>query len=147
MSECTCTRTEVRERTIRGGSVQHVRQCLDCGEAVGGAVKQTGPVPKFDEGMRARLVQGHITAREDKRAADKLAWSAAYAQYLESPEWANLRSRVLSRDGNLCQGCLDKPATEVHHLSYANVGKEFAFELLSLCSACHTRFHEQGEKE
>lgn len=64
-----------------------------------------------------------------------------YRQYLESADWATMRNRVLERDKHLCQGCLRERATQVHHLSYKNLRREFAFELISVCDTCHERIH------
>ncbi len=68
---------------------------------------------------------------------------ARYQAYLASEKWGIIRRRVLDRDKGLCQGCLQDKATEVHHRTYQNLFDEFAFELISLCSACHERLHRQ----
>jgi hypothetical protein len=47
----------------------------------------------------------------------------------------------MKRENGVCQGCLTNQAEEVHHLSYAHVRNEFAFELVALCHACHRRYH------
>lgn len=67
--------------------------------------------------------------------------SQEYLQYLQSPSWEVLRAKVLMRDKYLCQSCLTGRATQVHHLSYANLFNEFAWELTSVCEACHARLH------
>ena len=33
--------------------------------------------------------------------------------------------------------------TQCHHLTYENVGEEFLFELVALCSDCHERLHQK----
>lgn len=149
LDECPCTRTEVRERTIRGGSQQWVRQCLDCGQPVGNPVKAVQDCTIFDNELieqyrdeRAQIRQQAVDEERAKR------WSL-YKEYIDSDAWKLLRSRVLKRDGGQCQGCLDAPATEVHHTTYKNFGFEFAFELVSLCRPCHQRMHQyrQGESD
>ncbi len=65
----------------------------------------------------------------------------SYQDYLRSEQWQQLRLKVLKRDGFRCQGCLAARATQVHHRSYGNVRREFCFELISLCDACHARLH------
>jgi hypothetical protein len=40
-----------------------------------------------------------------------------YERHLVSPEWRALRDLILWRNGRLCQGCLSRQATEVHHKS------------------------------
>lgn len=68
-----------------------------------------------------------------------------YRQYLKSDTWAELRRRVLERDKHLCQGCLKNRATQVHHRTYQNLGREFAFELEAVCESCHERIHGPTE--
>lgn len=143
--QCEHPRTEIRARTIRGGSVQYVRQCLDCGEPLGNPLKQTGKAPAFDEELRNSWDERRKAMRESAKAETTQAWWDYYHVYMKSPEWFTLREKVLKRDGYLCRGCLEEKATQVHHASYRNFGKEFAFELVSLCHACHDRFHEDGE--
>lgn len=74
--------------------------------------------------------------------ADK-DWPQLYADYLRSQEWADRRARVMERAGYRCEGCRDRNATEVHHLSYDNVTREFLFELVALCGECHERIHTE----
>lgn len=68
-------------------------------------------------------------------------WPELYADYLKSQEWADRRERVLRRAGYRCEGCQDRPANEVHHLTYDHWGNEFLFELVAMCGECHSRWH------
>lgn len=68
---------------------------------------------------------------------------ALYADYLKSDEWAARREKVMQRAGGICEGCRQRPATEVHHLSYEHVTQEFLFELVAMCGGCHARWHGQ----
>ena len=34
---------------------------------------------------------------------------------------------------------MERPATQVHHKHYENLGEEFMFDLLALCEPCHVR--------
>lgn len=144
--QCEHPRTELRARTIRGGSVQHVHQCLDCGEPVGNPQRQTGTAPAFDEVMRSTWEQRRTQMREQTKAQESERWWIFYRQYMSSPEWFALRDKVLARDNHLCRGCLESRATEVHHASYRHIGQEFAFELVSLCRPCHERWHAGDEE-
>jgi orotate phosphoribosyltransferase len=65
-----------------------------------------------------------------------------YKNYLLCPEWEKKRKFIIQRDKN-CQGCLDAPIHEVHHLTYKNVGNELMFELVGLCRECHSRCHQE----
>lgn len=57
--------------------------------------------------------------------------------YLQTEDWRKRRALVLKRDNYLCQSCLDKKATEVHHKSYRYWKNEPLFELVSVCNECH----------
>lgn len=145
--ECEHQRSEVRERKIRGGSVQHVRQCLDCGEPLGNPLKQNGSAKPFDEGLRERYQEWRQSVRETAKQRESEAWWAHYREYMASPQWLSRREKVLQRDGRICRGCLTNEATEVHHLTYENFGAEFAFQLMSLCRPCHKRYHAEQDGE
>lgn len=142
---CRCERTEVRKRCIRGGSVQYVRQCIDCGEPVGSPVKQAGSVPPFDEELKRIDTKRRADIREAASKAKSAEWWGFYRDYMASDEWKALRLKVLARDKGMCQGCITAPASQVHHQTYRNFGHEFAFELISLCTPCHERYHADGD--
>lgn len=58
--------------------------------------------------------------------------------YLQTEDWRKRRELVLKRDNFLCQSCLDKKATQVHHTSYRYWKNEPLFDLVSVCDECHT---------
>lgn len=64
-----------------------------------------------------------------------------YSSYLQTEEWRNLRHKVLNRDNFVCQSCLIKKATQVHHLTYERIYSECAFDLVSICEECHGKIH------
>ncbi len=68
-----------------------------------------------------------------------------HTAYLKTDKWAMLRSKILERDGGICQGCLEKKAVQVHHITYENIGNEFCFELISLCDECHERVYSEDK--
>ena len=64
-------------------------------------------------------------------------------KYLKSKAWAETRQEFFKQVGRLC--ICGKQATQVHHKTYKNIGKENLLTDLSvLCSDCHQRFHKQG---
>src|SRR5690606_20125963 len=69
-------------------------------------------------------------------------FETAYNAYLNSPFWQAKRKLILERDNFLCQFCNAAKATQVHHLSYDNLGNECDFELLSVCYPCHQIIHD-----
>jgi 5-methylcytosine-specific restriction endonuclease McrA len=66
---------------------------------------------------------------------------AQYKAYLQSREWRERRRLVLNRARGLCERCRRAQATQVHHLTYDHVGKEFLRELIAVCRNCHKRYH------
>lgn len=137
--ECRHERAELRRWTLKNGAVHYVKQCLLCGEKVGSAVPHhlvRGTVADFDAALREDD-QAAWDRFYELRRAEFWRW---YEQYLEGPEWRALRAKALERDRGICQGC-GAHASQVHHLTYANVGAEFLFELIAICRACHERLH------
>ena len=63
-----------------------------------------------------------------------------YKEYLDSPAWEVKRDDVIERDGGQC--VCGTQATEVHHKTYNNIGKEPLSDLVALCKECHERVHE-----
>ena len=66
-----------------------------------------------------------------------------YSRYLRSPEWKELRSRILALAKWRCHEC-GAYATEVHHLTYVNVGNESEEDLQALCRRCHQHVHHDA---
>lgn len=153
LPECAHPYIELRKKTCRDGSFHVRRQCPDCGFTESKAVSLAGinlkALPELDEEHKERYTserqerrsQAYNTAK-DKNRSD---WFKLYDTYLKSPEWKARRALVLQRDHHRCQGCLNATATQVHHLTYGNVGEELLFQLTSLCGPCHDRLHEKEE--
>lgn len=65
-----------------------------------------------------------------------------YREYLKSEKWEAKRRMVMTRDRNLCQGCLTAEATQVHHKTYDRVFDEPLFDLVAICKDCHEKIHD-----
>lgn len=151
MDYCSHPRTEIRWRIIAGGARVIQSQCIDCGLSVGGAISQRDKTQAYLESLEKwddSLTQRTRTKWEEQRdriasesAAKSKEWWQWYNEYLKSPKWLYKRDRVLERDKYICRGCLEAPATQVHHLTYEHVGDELLFELESVCKPCHDRVH------
>ena len=143
MKDCLHSRQELRRRADRSGRPFYQWQCLDCGSGIGSAVAASialadgGDPAPFDESIEAKWWLEADRLRETRRLMRK----QAYAEYRETDAWRAKRAQALARDKGVCQGCLSRRATQVHHLSYAHVGDELLFELISLCDECHERVH------
>lgn len=155
-------RTELRQRLVGGGSVMVGHQCKNCGGLVGKWVKlervpKWRELPQWDHGIeslwresekkymhefRAWRVQQDGIAAFGRGEEDKPdAFWEKYNEYLRTPQWAEKRALVLKRANGICEGCGVNAATQVHHLTYAHVGREMLFELVAICDACHEVVH------
>lgn len=81
----------------------------------------------------------------NRAATERDGFFELYTRYLKSPVWQGRRALVLNRAQGTCEGCLRRPATMVHHLTYAHVGDELLFELRAICATCHEKCHEDHE--
>jgi 5-methylcytosine-specific restriction endonuclease McrA len=125
--------------------------CDDCHDTCGEFIKHSLATPDTPEISREEIVE-HERAREEQHRArwaefergrrDQAAeWRERYHAHLQSPEWASRRDRVHERAGGICEGCRTRAASETHHLTYRNLGAEFLWELVAVCSECHRRYH------
>jgi len=65
-------------------------------------------------------------------------------RYLASKEWQDKRKLVLTRDNYTCQHCGSTHNLNVHHMrGYDLIPFEPISYLLTLCSTCHTKEHNQ----
>jgi len=154
---CSHSDTEVRAKTIKGGGIQCKEQCKICGAPVGNPKKKQEGLPKWDEDLPARYKAARdqqladmqrkytqLSAEEDANLLEESQdLQAQYSAYRRTPAWQSKRARVLRRTGGVCEGCLQAQATEIHHLTYANIGDELLFQLVALCRACHEKVHPE----
>lgn len=127
-----------------------VEQCRYCGEKgastrVAELKKRFDPsaLPEFNYKLRDRIsaekraaVLASIPPPEDRR-------QSYYEIYLKSDEWRAKREKVLQRSRGRCEGCDDRAATQVHHLTYRRLGRELLFDLVALCGECHGTVHDE----
>ena len=152
---CAHPRQDVRCMTVRGGSKQIKVVCLDCGEPLSQPLKRKdyeSEPPAFDrEGVAGEFIrrkdeelqkiyQRHIILQERRDAS----FQKEYDAYMRSDAWKHARKKVMKRANNICEACLERPATQVHHLSYQHFMREFMFELVAICHDCHERWHKTG---
>lgn len=153
LQTCKHEQSEIRRKTVsRTGVPMYARQCLACGQQVGQWVKLAEiPDPAGAKPWDGELAESEFSiasaVREEARRTQlsrTSEWWGNYKLYLNSPTWQSKRERVLIRDKYQCQACCRAKATQVHHLTYANVdfkGGEPLFELVSVCEPCHQRLH------
>jgi 5-methylcytosine-specific restriction endonuclease McrA len=100
--------------------------------------------------LRARIkaqkdAQQKTLLQSQLRRAESEFW-AIYDEYLHSRAWQYKRQEALKRDEFDCQHC-GSPATEIHHITYTDLGNELTYQLLSLCASCHTRLHKKRDDD
>jgi len=64
-----------------------------------------------------------------------------YETYLNSREWRMRRKLVLELWGHRCCLCYSGEDLQVHHRTYARIGRELTTDLIVLCRDCHKRHH------
>src|SRR6266436_5556226 len=130
-SRCNHPNVEIRQRQDGGGASHFYRQCRTCGTSVGSALKKTpelinSPPWKTDheanynaerETERLGIIQKHV--RKQKNGDD--GFKRKYDVYLGSLAWQAKRAKVLKRANGICEGCLDRKATQVHHHTYDHI--------------------------
>lgn len=157
--QCKHDRSELRKRIFPNGGVQYVKQCLVCGYAISNPIakdkiQEIDNVKEFDnelkelwDGLQNKLYKERREKIQNEKEREKEIFDKWYSEYLLSQEWQAIRDKILKRDNYICQGCLKNEAILVHHLTYAHVGEELLFELISLCEECHKKCHKESNKK
>lgn len=140
---------EALEKTVCGHKLQMIGgrampadakvTCLRCPALV---------VSRKDGEDRRREWDAAAAKQQQAEATARAERTARYHAYLKSPEWRAKRLMVLERAKHLCEGCLERRATQVHHETYEHAGHEFTggeflWELRAICDACHERLHAE----
>jgi predicted deacetylase len=71
-----------------------------------------------------------------------------YSQFLRTPYWRVVASKVKHAAGGRCQMCNSDHKIEVHHRTYDFRGQDHLHlkELTCLCRKCHGGYHNRTEK-
>ena len=69
----------------------------------------------------------------------------SYSDYLQTPHWQDKRAGAIRRAGGRCERCGKRGRLDVHHVTYARLGREADGDLVALCRACHAAVHGMGE--
>ena len=154
---------EYRYHIGESGRISLFNQCTQCGKRHGGGSSlkhdtvpnlkekiNLGEINKYDLELlnkKSSTYENYNAYYTFKREANKQLEKANrtefYNEYIKSDKWKAIRLKVLKRDNNLCQACLEAPAQDVHHITYENIGDELMYELLSVCRDCHfNRIHK-----
>lgn len=69
-----------------------------------------------------------------------------YRAYLRSEAWRVTRRMMLDHAEHRCQVCNGTQLLQVHHRTYARLGRERFQDLTVLCDACHAKHHDKLPK-
>jgi hypothetical protein len=127
----------------------YLYQCSTCGAATTEYLKHETvaglAAVEWDDGLAPR----HGFVAEQVRFADFIPHAfdnstevapANYMDYLKSPEWQEKRHVTLARWGCRCCVCNSPNSPEVHHRTYARLGRELPNDVVVLCHVCHEFF-------
>tara|TARA_Y100000310_G_scaffold196815_1_gene196877 strand:+ start:78 stop:449 length:372 start_codon:yes stop_codon:yes gene_type:complete len=95
----------------------------------------------FQEAYKGRQRGERKAARATRKKARNDEFWVGYRKFLKSDEWRAKADLVLERDGHLCQACLKRKATQVHHENYRYGANAPGFDLQSVCGTCHRALH------
>lgn len=155
---CDHAQTQFVKYVQINGVVVVRKQCLRCGKSLGNVAKNgfdVDSLPFFDQNRAEswqtkrqnrfnEIWEQQREAEAAKQQQEAQEWWREYNQYLKTQQWHTLRRKVLERDNNLCQACLTRPASQVHHLRYELynlLGQSAAFECVAICYQCHVKIH------
>lgn len=68
-----------------------------------------------------------------------------YYKYIHSPEWFTRTELIRKRNNGLCECCVMRYGTCVHHRTYERLGEELDSDLLHVCIYCHRMIHKKGK--
>ncbi len=125
---------------------RYYRECNTCGYTKQPKLSEVDtsvaiPHRGIADARRAAMLEAYNAAV----AASHDAWLEEHSAYLQTEQWRSLRAKVIDRDKGQCQGCLDRPGTHVHHMTYDRWQRELLIDLVLLCSACHERYHAKED--
>jgi hypothetical protein len=68
---------------------------------------------------------------------DDPQWRARYEAHIRSSRWNNMKRDMVRLRGNKCERCGCCRPLELHHKTYARLGRELTSDLEVLCKQCH----------
>ena len=109
--------------------------------------QQTGGLEKAEK-IRA------ISAEYAKRAISQKTRSrislTEYQQYLQGEHWRTFRFNVILERGCCCESCGSQTRLKdinLHHKTYARLGRELPTDVVLLCRLCHAGVHLPDHRE
>lgn len=158
-SGCYCgSPTATFKKRQIGASVTVWLQCDGCGKGYNNSFKRADhyawqDYPVWDDTLRDKYDAQRRVEQEERLAGFRDEHAAAQAQFAarreeyaawcrSSPEWAEMRQRILWRSRTHCEACLANRAEFIHHLTYRFGKLPPAWCLRAVCEECHRRLHD-----
>jgi 5-methylcytosine-specific restriction endonuclease McrA len=124
---------------------------LICGQNCGGkskAGRDLSKLKKWDpvlveewDKRRTAYWEDRRRQYENERDEENRQFWERYNRHMKSEKWQAIRRRVFARCKGICEGCAERRAVHVHHLSYEHLGDELLYELVGVCLSCHEKDH------
>lgn len=100
----------------------------------------------FNNKKREKLPELKLYKKKNKNGKVKtIKWGSTlptnYKDYIVSRYWENRKEQYYRRHKKICFCCKSKDIIVLHHMVYANLGKEKDEHLLPLCKLCHEEYH------
>ena len=152
---CPHIEIEKRNKPDKNGRPLVAFQCVTCGERVGDYIpvknlnrREVAKLPLWNKELEQAYWRQMLNEAYQRREAARVKaiqqnWRRKYDAYLSTSKWKTLREKVLARANGRCEGCGERKATHVHHLTYERLGNEMLFDLVAVCDACQKKIHPQ----
>jgi hypothetical protein len=148
----TPKRKRIIDALLNDYSMQDLKQAFQMVEAsdflTGRSKNSTWRCPGFDWVINidhlVRILEGYYDNPRKNIKILKITPNN-YNEYLQTPEWQNIRKEALQRAGYKCQLCSEIRLLHIHHNTYENIGNENPKDLIVLCESCHAKFHNKDK--
>lgn len=102
--------------------------------------------------LAAKLIKKYgITAEKVATARNgRKPTAKQHQEYIKSEHWKIMREKALGYYGRKCYLCgVKSPSAQIdiHHNTYARLGRELLSDLIPLCRGCHERHHTGAGNE
>lgn len=78
--------------------------------------------------------------RPDTTVLQNLGYRS-YRDYLASGHWRSVKARYYRKCVRQCYGCGATDRLDLHHRTYARLGREKVGDLICVCRTCHETIH------
>ncbi len=107
----------------------------DCLKGLGKDVSHRVKLPKQKK-LEPAFRESKYNAKTNTNTKRKPYTRTDYSLYLKSSWWRKRRKKFWKKYDRICF-CCGRYASEIHHCSYKNKGKEKDEDLVAICGECH----------